>query len=152
VGKQGCPRQFDQPAMHDGAPFSRSGAGIWLAHWVHSVAGMQTPLQVRFHGFPVSEAIDGEVRRRLAELEEVFPRLVSCRVSIDLPHRHQQKGRLYRVQVDLGVPGTHVVAGRTAEGEPAHQDVYIAVRDAFRAARRQLEEQVQRRGDNTSTV
>jgi ribosome-associated translation inhibitor RaiA len=110
---------------------------------------MQTPLQVRFHGLPPSEAVEGEVRRQAAELDGFFPRLVSCRVVIDIPHRHQQQGRLYRVQVDLGVPGAHLVVSRTAGKDPAHEDVYIAIRDAFRAARRQLEDQVQRQGDDT---
>lgn len=109
---------------------------------------MQTPLQVRFHGFPVSEAVESEVRRHVAELDEFFPRLVSCRVVIDIPHRHQHQGRLYRLQVDLGVPGTHLVVSRTTGGDPAHEDVYIAIRDAFRAARRQLEDHVQQ-GDDT---
>ena len=109
---------------------------------------MQTPVQVRFHGFPVSEAVESEVRRQVAGLDEFFPRLVSCRVVIDIPHRHQQ-GRLYRVQVDLGVPGTHLVVSRTTGRDPAHEDVYIAIRDAFRAARQQLEDQVKRQGDDT---
>jgi len=108
---------------------------------------MQTPLQITFHGIPASEAAEREVRRWVADIEEVFPRLVSCRVSIEIPHQHQQRGRLYRVQVDLGIPGAHLIAGRNADGDPAHEDVYVAIRDAFRAARRQLEGQVRRRED-----
>jgi len=100
---------------------------------------MQMPLKIRFHGFPTSDAVEEDVRRRVADLEKSFPRIVSCNVSIELPHHHQQQGRAYRVQVDLGVPGKHLVAGRSADADPAHQDVYVAIRDAFRAAERQLE-------------
>jgi ribosome-associated translation inhibitor RaiA len=110
---------------------------------------LQIPLQIRFHGLAASEAVEGEVRRRATELEEIFPRLVSCRITIELPHRHHQHGRRFRVQVDLGVPGTHLVAA-TADEDPAHEDVYVAVRDAFRAAKRQLENQVQRDRADTS--
>ena len=100
---------------------------------------MQTPLQISFHGLPASEAVERDVRGWVAQLEHVFPRIVSCRVTIEIPHRHQQRGQLYRVQVDVGVPRSHLIAGRTTDDDPAHADVYIAIRDAFRAAKRQLE-------------
>jgi ribosome-associated translation inhibitor RaiA len=108
---------------------------------------MQTPLQIRFHGASVSEAVEGDVRRWVTDLEKVFPRLVSCHVTIELPHRHREQGRVWRVQVDVGIPGGHVIAGRTAGGDPSHQDVHVAVRDAFRAARRQLEDHADARAN-----
>jgi ribosome-associated translation inhibitor RaiA len=106
---------------------------------------MQQPLQVTFHGLPVSETVEQDVRRAAAELEAEFPRIVSCRVSIELPHRHQQQGRRYRVRVDAAIPGVHVVAGRAAAEDPAHEDVHVALRHAFEAVRRQLEHSVGRR-------
>jgi hypothetical protein len=107
---------------------------------------MKLPLQVSFHGLPSSAAVEHDVQRRAAELEAEFPRIVSCRVSIELPHRHQQQGRCFRVRVDLGIPGAHVVAG-AADEDPAHEDVYVALRDAFRAAHRQLEAHFGRRDE-----
>jgi ribosome-associated translation inhibitor RaiA len=106
---------------------------------------MQQALQVTFHGLPVSEAVEQDVRHSAAELEAEFPRLVSCHVSIELPHRHQQHGRRYRVRVDAAVPGFHAVAGHAAAEDPSHEDVHVAIRDAFRAVRRQLAESVERR-------
>jgi ribosome-associated translation inhibitor RaiA len=111
---------------------------------------MQIPLQVRFHGLPPSHSVAREVAHRVRELETDFPRIVSCRVAIALPHRHRQQGRCFRVRVDLGMPGRHAIAGRIADADPAHADVYVAIRDAFRAARRQLEQQVGRRREWTS--
>jgi ribosome-associated translation inhibitor RaiA len=105
---------------------------------------MQTPLQVRFHGIPRSEALEQDVRQRAADLQRVFPRIVSCRVSIELPHRRSQQARRFRVQVDVGVPRTHLIAGTAPGADPAHEDVYLAVRDAFTAARRRLEEHANR--------
>jgi ribosome-associated translation inhibitor RaiA len=95
-----------------------------------------------------SHSVARDVAHRARELEAEFPRIVSCRVSIALPHRHRQQGRRFRVNVNMGIPGRHAVAGRTDE-DPAHEDVYVAIRDAFRAARRQLEEHVDRGQDVT---
>jgi ribosome-associated translation inhibitor RaiA len=106
---------------------------------------MQLPLQVTFHGLPASESVERSVRQHVTDLEAAFPRIVSCRVSIELPHRHRQQGGRYRVRVDLGVPGRHAVATHAAEEDPAHEDVHVAIRDAFRAVKRQLEEQAGRR-------
>jgi ribosome-associated translation inhibitor RaiA len=100
---------------------------------------MQMPLKIRFHGFPTSDAVEQDVRRRVEALEKTFPRVVSCNVSIELPHHHQRQGCAYRVQVDLGIPGRHLVAGGSPDDDPTHQDVYVAIRDAFRAAERQLQ-------------
>jgi ribosomal subunit interface protein len=106
---------------------------------------MQVPLQVTFHGLPVSESVERDVQRRIRELEKAFPRIISCRVSIELPHRHQRQGRRYRVRVDLGFPGFNAVAGHAAGQRAEHEDVYLAVDDAFQAVRRQLDEHVGRR-------
>jgi len=99
---------------------------------------MQIPLRVSFHGLAPSHSVAGAVVHRACELEAEFPRIVSCRVAVELPHRHRRQGRRFRVRVDLGMPGRHAIAGRAAGADPAHEDVYLAIRDAFRAARRQL--------------
>lgn len=81
------------------------------------------------------------------ELESIFDRIVSCHVVVEAPHRHHQGG-LYAVRVELGVPGEHIVAGRSPAEHAAHADAHVAVRDAFRAVRRQLEDHIRRaRGD-----
>src|SRR5689334_722229 len=100
---------------------------------------MQLALQISFHGLPSSESVEGDVRERVADLETAFPRLTSCRVSIEMPHRHRQQGRRYQVRVELRAPGLAPIVGEAADDNADHEDVSIAVRDAFRAARRQLE-------------
>jgi ribosome-associated translation inhibitor RaiA len=114
---------------------------------------MQTPLQLTFHQLPPSPALEAEVRRRVDDLATFFDRIVSCRVLIEAPHHHHHQGRLYRVRIEIGVPGEHIVVGRSPDEDGAHADPYVAVRDAFRAARRQLEDHVRRlRPDATSRV
>lgn len=105
---------------------------------------MQVPLQISFRGLPHSDAIEARVREKAEWLENFHDRIMSCRVVVEAPHRHQHKGKLYNVRVDVTVPGTELVANRAPGEHQAHQDVYVAIRDAFEAMRRQLEEHSRR--------
>jgi ribosome-associated translation inhibitor RaiA len=100
---------------------------------------MDTPLRITFHQMPPSPALEADVRTRVEELQRLCHRIVSCRVFVDLPHRHHAQGRHYRVRVEIAVPGAQLVAGHSGEADASHEDAYVAVGDAFRAARRQLE-------------
>lgn len=98
---------------------------------------MKVPLQITVRGFPHSEALDTHIRDKAAKLEEFFEHVVSCRVVVEIPHKHHNQGRQFSVRIDLGVPGNQIVVNRDH-----HEDVYVALRDAFAAARRQLEDYV----------
>jgi ribosome-associated translation inhibitor RaiA len=68
---------------------------------------------------------------------------MGCQVFVESPHKHHHKGSLFNVRIRLTVPGSELVVKR----EP-HVDLYVAIRDACNAARRQLQEYVHRqRGD-----
>jgi ribosome-associated translation inhibitor RaiA len=109
---------------------------------------MQTPLQITLRHAPPSPALEAHVREQVSELETCFDRIVSCRVSIEAPSRHHRHGGLYRVRVDVGVPGNHIVVGRPADEHATHADPYVAIREAFHAARRKLDDYLRRvRGD-----
>jgi cold shock CspA family protein len=108
------------------------------------VKDMQTSLQITFHQMPSSPALEDDVRGWVDELETFFDRMISCRVLIEAPHRHQHQGRLYRVRVEIGVPGDHLVVSRSPDEHAAHEDAHVAVRDAFREAKRELEDYVRR--------
>lgn len=109
---------------------------------------MKVPLQVTFRDLPRSEAIETAIQEKAGKLEEVFDRIMGCRVMVEAPHRHHHKGRLYHVRIDLTVPGGELVASRSQDDNHAHEDAYIAVRDAFQAIRRQLENYARKqRGD-----
>ena len=109
---------------------------------------MQVPLQITFRHMDSSEAVAARIRERVAELERFFDRIVSCRVVVECRHPRHQQGNLFRVRVDLKVPGREIVVGRDPVAHHAYEDVYIALRDAFDAARRLLEDHVrERRGD-----
>ena len=109
---------------------------------------MQLPLQITFRHMDSSDAVAARIRERAEELERFFDRIVSCRVVVECQHPRRQQGNLIRVRVDLKVPGGEIVVGRDPEAHHAHEDVYVAIRDAFDATRRLLEDHVRRgRGD-----
>ena len=109
---------------------------------------MPIPLQISFRNMDPSPAVEERIRQKAAKLERFHDRIVGCTVVVEAPHRHQHKGNRYQIRVDLTVPGGEVVVNREAEQNPAHEDVYVAIRDAFEAAARQLGGHVQkRRGD-----
>jgi cold shock CspA family protein/ribosome-associated translation inhibitor RaiA len=101
---------------------------------------MQVPLEVYFHNTDKSDAIEAIVRERARTLERYADTIVSCRVTIEAPHKHHHQGKLFRVTVDLHVPGAHIVVNRDPSQHHAHEDVSVAIHDAFDAARRQLQD------------
>ena len=101
---------------------------------------MQIPLQMSFRNMEPSAAIETDVREKAAKLEKFFDRITSCRVMIEAPHRHHHKGKLYQVRIDITVPGQEIVVSHEGPHNHAHEDVYVAIRDAFNAAGRQLED------------
>jgi len=100
---------------------------------------MQTPVQIEFHEVAHTQALESLIREKARKLESVFPRLMRCHVSIGQPHRRKQQGKPFNVRVALHVPGGELVVNRDQ-----HEDVYVALRDAFDAARRQLEDHAQK--------
>lgn len=105
---------------------------------------MKLPVQITFRGFPPSEAIEAAVRERAGKLDRFYSGIMGCRVVVEAPHRHHRDGRIYHVRIDLTVPGGELVVKRDPARHGAHQDVYVAIRDAFDAARRQLEDYARR--------
>jgi len=101
---------------------------------------MDIPLQVSFRNMDRSEAVEARVREKAEKLEKYFDHLTSCRVVVEAPERRHHKGKLFHVRIELGVPGKDLIVNRHPKDKHAHEDVYVAIRDAFQAARRQLED------------
>lgn len=105
---------------------------------------MQTQPQVSFDDLPIDEAVRDAALDHVAELERYSNRITGCHVVVAQPHRHHRAGRLYSVRVDLVVPGGEIVVNRDHHLDRAHEDVFVALRDAFAAARRRLEDHARR--------
>jgi ribosome-associated translation inhibitor RaiA len=102
---------------------------------------MQQPLEIVFEDFEPSDAIRAKLREEMDKLEQFNNRITSARVAIAKPHQHHQKGNSYQVRIHITVPGAKdVVVNHDPGDHNNHDDAYITIRDAFRAARRQLKE------------
>jgi len=96
---------------------------------------MQTPLQITFRNFPRSDAVEARIRGKAAKLEGFHPRIMSCHVAVEELDRHRHQGKQFTVRLNIRVPGHEVVIDRDHD-----EDIYVALRDAFNAAGRKLEE------------
>ena len=112
---------------------------------------MQIPLQITFRHMETSEALEAKIREKVDMLERFAEHITSCRVTVEAPHQNQQQGNLFNIKVDITLPGHEIVAARHPDKHQAHQDPYVALRDAFNAARRQLEDYVRKRKGNVKT-
>ncbi len=102
---------------------------------------MQT--DITFREIDSSPAVEEAVQRWADRLERIYDRIVSCHVTIERPHRHQrQQSEQFHVSLRVEVPGAEL-----ANTHHTHRDIYVAIADAFRTARRQLQDFVDvRRG------
>jgi cold shock CspA family protein/ribosome-associated translation inhibitor RaiA len=101
---------------------------------------MQIPLHINFHNMDRSPALEAKVREKTDRLQKFCAGIVGCSVEIEAPHHHHHQGNLYRVRMRITVPDREITVTRRAAEDHAHEDPYVALRDAFRAARRQLED------------
>jgi len=101
---------------------------------------MKLPLDISFQGLPHSDAIEAAVRRHASKLEEFCPEIMRCRVSVVLDEKHRHQGKPFSVRIDVTVPGHELVSNREHD-----EDVYVALRDAFKDAIRMLEDLVRKR-------
>jgi ribosome-associated translation inhibitor RaiA len=130
---------------------------------------MTTPLQITFRNMTPSAAIEQHIREKAAKLQSFCERMTGCHVTVEAPHRHHHKGKAFHVRIDLSVPGTEIIINRAPKrlrslkvGETeevvndvvenhrpskhgAHEDMYVAIRDAFNAAGRKLQDHMRRR-------
>jgi ribosomal subunit interface protein len=112
---------------------------------------MQIPLQIQFQNLEPSAAVESKVRKHVERLERFFGKIASCRVTIEAPHKHHHQGNIYHVTVDIRALGEEIVANRSPGQHHAHEDVYVAMRDAFNAVRRQLQDKVDEKRGNVKS-
>ena len=101
---------------------------------------MPLPYEIIFHNMDKSEAVESRVREKVAHLEDLYERVTRCRVTIEAPHKNHRKGNSYQVRILLDVPQGPLVVSHDPGDVHAHKDVYLAIRDAFQVAERQLKE------------
>jgi cold shock CspA family protein len=106
---------------------------------------MQKPLQIGFQGLDVSPTTRDAIAKRVAELEQKYGRVTACRVVLKGPGKHHRTGGLYEVNIRLSLPdGREVDISRTPKADERHSKLSFAIDDAFKRARRSLQDQARR--------
>lgn len=96
---------------------------------------MSVPLQITVREFPHSEALDALIREKADKLGAFYPHIMGVRVVVEVPHKHKHQGKFFNVRLDITVPGGELVINRDL-----HEDPNVALREAFKAATRRLED------------
>ena len=105
---------------------------------------MQKDLQIVFRGVEQSDSIEHAIHKKVDKLERFCDNITACRVVVDSPHNNHQKGKKYHVTVDISVPQQDIVVAHDQHDKHGHQNLYIAIRDAFNAAERRLKKRSNR--------
>jgi cold shock CspA family protein/ribosome-associated translation inhibitor RaiA len=105
---------------------------------------MHLPLQITFRHMEPSPALEARIRQLAEKLDHYSQEIMSCRVVIEAPHKHHHQGTLYTVHLDITSPSGEIAVTRDQHDKHAHEDAHVALRDAFRAAERQIEQRVQK--------
>lgn len=121
---------------------------------MHTYAGgkgrrMKLPLEITFRNVDRSPEIEERIRHKAAKLDRFFDRITGCRVVVEAPHKHHNKGNTFHVRIELSVPGDEIVVNRDPQDHD-HDTLQVALRDAFQAAQRQLQAYSRKRNAATS--
>lgn len=106
---------------------------------------MQTPVELEFQEMAANPAIEQLIADQVSTFEQRYGRITACRIVVKGPGNRHQTGGLYDVNIRLALPdGREVNVGRTPKSDERHSDLPFAINDAFKRARRQLQDTTQR--------
>jgi cold shock CspA family protein len=104
---------------------------------------MQTPAQIEFEHLTPSLELQAAIEGHIAELERRYGRVTAGRIIVRGPGDRHKTGGQYQVSIRLALPeGREVNVGRTPKEDERYADLTFAMDDAFKRARRQLQDQV----------
>lgn len=99
---------------------------------------MTNEFQIVYHNIDQTEALNDAVQKRIAKLERYCDQIITGRVVLDSPHNNHHKGKVYSVGLEVHTSAKEVRVNQEQHDNHAHEDLYVAIRDAFNAAERQL--------------
>lgn len=111
---------------------------------------MQVPIEVNFRNCVPSEQIRAEIEKEARRLDRLFGRITSCKVIVTVPSLlHHRKGELFKIDIHIALPRhKDVIVNKTHSDVHQHEHISVAIKDAFAAAQRQIEDAVRKmRGD-----
>ncbi len=102
---------------------------------------MQVPLDISFENCEPSDAIRMEIEKHAKRLEKFHDRITSCKVAIIAPQTRHRKGELFKIDIRIAMPEhKDVIINKTHGDVREHEHVTVAIKDAFGAAQRQIED------------
>ena len=102
---------------------------------------MQIPLQVTFEGCDPSEPARAAIEREVERLEQHNHHIIGCHVTVIAPSHRHQHGTGFHVHISLTAPPhENVTVNHAVSGDKRSEHIEVAVKDAFAAARRQLDD------------
>jgi ribosome-associated translation inhibitor RaiA/cold shock CspA family protein len=111
------------------------------------------PLEIAFHNIKSTKWAEDLIRARVADLEEIYGRLISCRIRVDQRAKNSTGTIPPVVRIELGIPGHKELV---VSHEPEHlerkfqrPDLRNAIHEAFRIAERRLRDLKEQREDRT---
>ena len=99
---------------------------------------MTHEFQIVFRNIDQTDALEDAVEKRINKLERYCDQIITGRVVLDSPHNNHHKGKVYSVSLEIRTPSKEVRVNQEQHDNHAHEDLYVAIRDAFNAAERQL--------------
>ena len=106
---------------------------------------MILPLQITFRQMDPSPALEARIRELASRFDKFSEHIMRCHVIVQPLSHHPHQGALYDFRIDITLPGEEIAIRRAHPADHAHESPYVALRDAFRAARRKLEDYERRR-------
>jgi|ERR1700722_8527108 ribosome-associated translation inhibitor RaiA len=102
---------------------------------------MQIPLQLTFEGTEPSEAVRAAIEHEVERLETHNRNIIGCRVAVIAPSHKHRHGTGFQIRIWVTIPPhENVVVDYVPTNDPRYEHVEVAVREAFAAARRQIDD------------
>jgi cold shock CspA family protein len=129
-------------------------------------AAMKSELRITYRNMKPSTEVEKWIRDEAAKLDTLYSRVMGCRVTVEVPHRHHRKGSLYHIRIEMTVPHGEIVVKREpnlnararhlgeregkkqAEVKAPHKQLRQALNDAFKAAGRRLQDYARKQRGN----
>jgi cold shock CspA family protein/ribosome-associated translation inhibitor RaiA len=112
---------------------------------------MKLPLEITFRHTEPSPVLEARIRELAGQLEKFSAHIMRCHVIVEPVPHHQHKGGLHEFHIDITLPDAEIAIRKAHPADHAHEDPYVALRDAFRAARRKLEDYERKRRADVKT-
>ena len=105
---------------------------------------MTEAISIVFRDVPLSPTLEATIRRKAERLLRLHPGLTACRTTVQSVPTHHNTGHTFNIRIELHIPGAGLVVGKDHTPDGSHENPYVATRDAFRTAKRVLQEHIRK--------